>query len=1277
MRITLFLGILTILNVINTYSYEEKGDSIIVQTLNFDDITKRSDSYLFPPLGKYERIIMDYTLKCDPRTQRDRFDCGEWDYLTYTVVTDSTGREKINRQTNKRYRVGNSTPDEFTTTEWPTKKYIRRLIATERKAVDENEEKIFGELPALNIYREYPKGLYHFIYEKSELPERFNHINLTPNENHNISLASYIVKMSDVGNFTGDANKTDYKGGSSPGENGMQLNNTINRSDLAEDEVLLIEMFLPDYSNNDNAKLSLPSEFKESFYYDEFRVLNIDEKSYVELDAGIFDEISNEITISFWAKGDASRLPRNTSILEAVNSENQRILNIHFPWSNGRVYWDAGNDGTNYDRIDMELAKEEYASVWNHWTFTKNATSGVMKIYLNGELILEGLEKQRAMSGISKFIIGKNKDLGNSWYGSIRDFAIWSKELDEEQIAENIKMRNDQKEDQLFYHSFTNYFTGLNYKYTDEKYAETTSWIFKSFEKSDYIHRSSEYRSRRTIAHRPNVQFNYVPLTDEVVKEAEYYLESFSYASTKLYEYDRESIDTVTSIEYWEEVDQMQRTPTDSMETYITKGWDYVYELENGQEKLVDSLERTDVTEYSNEEYYWYSPIINYEIDRFITPYGIRLDLGPDGFTWKIDVTDYAPILHDWVRFSAGNQQELIDVKFTFIKGTPARDIVDLKTVYRRSTYKYPQIVDETHLEPVTLELNPAASNWRVKTRSSGHRFGVAGTDNCAEFCNRLHSLWIDGNKEYEWEGWLECGDNPVYPQGGNWVSDRTDWCPGAPVTTYNHEITEAAKGKTSIEIDYDIEEKPEFTTYGDWVMNGMLVEYGEPNFALNASIDRIISPSDEDEFIRYNPICDDARIIVSNQGSEEINSIEFKYSIDDYEDTYLWEGSIEFTKAQEIIIPLFFDPLRDFINNPEKTFEIEIIKVNGEDDEYARNNITRSKFAKTDNYFNDFIMSLTTNDYSQFNINYVPMNYRLVNLNTNTVVFEGENPQRMSLVTEEAELEKGCYEMWLENTVGWGLSYDILAQSETNPIFLRTGNFKLENNDFTYRSFQTEFGNYIRHHFRVSDQITANYDTDVLDFGDIAQGETKTLTLKISPNNQLPLTIEKVELGSAILRGFSVKGSNPSLDDGPKTIQEGDELEIEIELTAKTDGLITGELTVFTNDARKSNHKIQMIANGVKSVGFSNDNLRLSVSPNPASGPLEIDFSVESSILINSSLILSDALGNKVVDLFAGKISISDQKLLYNPSNLASGIYYLTLSVGQVSKTIPIVISN
>lgn len=60
-------------------------DTTVVQTLEFSDITKRRGWYVFPPdTGSYRQVLMYYTLKCDPQTTQDGYDCGEWDYTTLT-----------------------------------------------------------------------------------------------------------------------------------------------------------------------------------------------------------------------------------------------------------------------------------------------------------------------------------------------------------------------------------------------------------------------------------------------------------------------------------------------------------------------------------------------------------------------------------------------------------------------------------------------------------------------------------------------------------------------------------------------------------------------------------------------------------------------------------------------------------------------------------------------------------------------------------------------------------------------------------------------------------------------------------------------------------------------------------------------------------------------------------------------------------------------------------------------------------------------------------------
>ena len=76
--------LLNLLLLIFCANFSFAQDTTIVQTLDFNDITKRRGWYIFPQDTTYQKVLMYYTLKCDPQTTRDGYDCGEWDYTTYT-----------------------------------------------------------------------------------------------------------------------------------------------------------------------------------------------------------------------------------------------------------------------------------------------------------------------------------------------------------------------------------------------------------------------------------------------------------------------------------------------------------------------------------------------------------------------------------------------------------------------------------------------------------------------------------------------------------------------------------------------------------------------------------------------------------------------------------------------------------------------------------------------------------------------------------------------------------------------------------------------------------------------------------------------------------------------------------------------------------------------------------------------------------------------------------------------------------------------------------------
>ena len=134
-----------------------------------------------------------------------------------------------------------------------------------------------------------------------------------------------------------------------------------------------------------------------------------------------------EVTIAFWAYG-GTKLPNNNSVMESGNGN--RALNIHFPWSNRNIYWDAGSNNST-DRVNQYASDAQYKGSWHHYAFTKNTSTGVQSIYYDGSQWASQSGKTRALAtgGISYFRIGSYRNGGGHWHGKLDDWRMYDKVL--------------------------------------------------------------------------------------------------------------------------------------------------------------------------------------------------------------------------------------------------------------------------------------------------------------------------------------------------------------------------------------------------------------------------------------------------------------------------------------------------------------------------------------------------------------------------------------------------------------------------------------------------------------------------------------------------------------------------------------------------------------------------------------------------------------------------------------------------------------------------------
>lgn len=156
--------------------------------------------------------------------------------------------------------------------------------------------------------------------------------------------------------------------------------------------------------------------------------------SSASLPAAAFASVSSEVSIAMWVFGDVTQ-PLSDAVLQAFDGSGNRVLNIHLPWSNSKVFWDAGNGGTPYDRISKTATPSEFMGRWNHWAFTKNATSGEMKIYLNGSLWHSDIGGIKLMGGITEVFLGSGN--GSAHYDGMLDgVKLYNTELTVSEVTD-------------------------------------------------------------------------------------------------------------------------------------------------------------------------------------------------------------------------------------------------------------------------------------------------------------------------------------------------------------------------------------------------------------------------------------------------------------------------------------------------------------------------------------------------------------------------------------------------------------------------------------------------------------------------------------------------------------------------------------------------------------------------------------------------------------------------------------------------------------------------
>jgi len=1238
------------------------GDTVTVKTLTFGDITKRSGTWLFPPAQRYEKILMEYTLKCDPLTTHDKYNCGEWDYLTYIFITDSTGLVDSTRLTTPFFKVHRYSPPTFTYADLSAASTIQpdsvwRRVGSLFDYVNPPAHPVtIGAGTTLLNELVQPSGMRaQFIWTAQELLAKglkkglLSRIALETS-NKEFAAVGLRVRMHQDSSARLDTLNPDaalytevYRWDTTLPANSLNwldFHSTFNwdgKSDITIDisaEKILASSGPLKASTGGAGRLYLDTTQRPGLF---------DEGDEIVIPKSVFDNISSEVTVMFWCKGDSLRQPRASSVFEAWDVQGRRVLNAHLPWDNGRVYWDAGitpADGSS-DRVEKDAPTTTWEGRWNHWAFVKNATTGVMKVYLNGSTFMESAAATKSMSGISRFTLGAGG--AGSFPGSLMHIAVLNKALDSVDVRS--VMTRGRQGSTLPATSMLAYYTGFpagdGRQIVDQSGANRNAMLF-GLPTATTIEPADWPLGGQPLAMRPNIGFAQDTVLGVFQKLVRYRSIPMPTRFTSVI---RNSASIQRRI-YSEDELAGLRMPTDTM-VVIECNTKIVRYFDGGTVR--DSIVRNAapaILQMTNGDHVFYSRIVNFEIGRYITPYGINLSLGEKGFKWVYDVSDYAQLFHDNVTLAAGNQQELIDVTFKMIKGVPPRDVQQLDQIYSVRDGSYAEIVAGRLLTPEVVTIESGSTTHRLITRTTGHRFGEPS--NCAEFCQRNHQLFVDGTKRFEWLLWNECASNPVYPQGGTWVIDRAGWCPGAPVDIYDHELTSFATGKDSVVIDYGVEGDQWNGSQGVWDVTTQFVGYGVPNHQLDASIDDVVSPSTWEFYSRVNPICGEPVVVLRNSGAVDLTSCTITYGAQGSQmQTYTWNGRLGFLQRDTVALPAPTWPTTGDVH----TFVVSTSAPNGSVDEYTDNDRQQTQFKLPPLWYRDFEIVLRTNKQAA-----AQYSWTLKKIG-GTVIESGQGLADNTTYSHKYTLEDGCYEFVLNNKEGYGLDLWYLRQE------LGTGSLSFKSLDNAVKTFNPDFGNTAWMQFRVGDKPTVVTNVDALYFNHPTLEKT-TRTLTITPGNRTGLHIDSIS-NFSLKKYFTVESmSRPT----PTDLAFGDTMSVTVAFLRDALGKSTGTLRVHSNDERQPAKQVKLIAEaGATSVEYNRvlPGPELQVVPNPSDGNASI-------VLDRAALIhVHDALGRVVFEYNA---TIESLQAITLPE-LLSGTYTITAIAGNARTTIVYVV--
>jgi hypothetical protein len=219
-----------------------------------------------------------------------------------------------------------------------------------------------------------------------------------------------------------------------------------------------------------------------------------------------------------------------------------------------------------------------------------------------------------------------------------------------------------------------------------------------------------------------------------------------------------------------------------------------------------------------------------------------------------------------------------------------------------------------------------------------------------------------------------------------------------------------------------------------------------------------VLNPNDWEYYSKWNPTCQNPRILIKNTGETTLTSCMIDVWVGGFDNviSYEWTGSLPFLAEEMVEIPITPEWWADFEGS--NVFSARVRLPNGGIDEYANNDIYRVTFEASPVINDPFFIWFKTNNKASENAIYLRDSNGEVVYSRTSLANSTEYKDTMNLPT-------GCYTLELTDSDNDGISFWYSASVEGETAgFLRLRKV----GGSVIKTFDPDFGNYTKYSFSV-----------------------------------------------------------------------------------------------------------------------------------------------------------------------------------------------------------------